>query len=1748
MPLIGSFTTPGSNSTFLSPRITPGSTGLGPANLAPEQQQALTQRLFNTKYQENRGLNVFEKVGGYVAGSVVDTADTLWGNQLNPIGDRGDVWNLVGDYGGEVGADLRNFYESNASAIETISGIGGAIAVGYLGGSMLLPRLSNAMASSTAINQSRLWQWGARANAATRARMLEAQAEVAAAGESFRIWKHAAGRSYLANRAGRMAGVAAFEEGLIVATLNGNKTVWSEDMSENLFWGGVGLVTGGIIGTVTARSEMRKLANSPSLIKLREEAADPQAFARLRLHQPESDFLAGLKGAEIKESAKTTALLVASRETTPEGAAPEMATRFNTFRAETRAQALQSMQKIASKGVEGAGQTNFRVDTKGGVGAHLDLLTKADPTSLHGLESLGSLENSTINDVMTARETHISRLRESEEAQQINRARRLEEEQALVLVDGQWLPAETPEAKALSHYHPGKTDFKSAKGTAEFRFKSESGGEFKVDESFRFTRSGARYTASETPNATRYYTTDDGKIFSSNLKQVEAAAKEGNQAVHYVDVPKGQSAKELTPELAKKKRLLKVKPTHNRFSDLSINDRMTVIEGLHRVMQAMKDQGLQYVVPYDASWFQIDAAIQFEKTGGEVDWRKIGVNTAEEAELRSLQLKAEEIGDSHIGSVWDRVSYNLPLPSSAERIYDAAGDSLRAVLEAARQGAAIEELKILRAQVQKMHGFELLKADDVKLSGNLFNFNRDESGKWRPMALGYFANESYVKPMNDAGLAEAMAELKAARYHALIGGDDRLGNLTKLVPLLHSLPEFRQSMNIAGLADDQITGVGSFATQFLGEALTREMRLRDSKVGLATLRVRETVNRESDAYLRALIQQHLGDLTARLSAAPNVASKTLVNQFLSNASGWDLRKNPVPLEGGKWGFTLMKTENNKARLGREVNDDEFLMNPRTGTQIVLDDLGVSWLDGFQSISRHILEDKNRIRLALGLPLLKSRNWYVPPPNTKGKLVAFTFDENDQPVAGGAIIASTQAEFDRIRADKMKSLPATHSIRTREQLEATADAWDRAAMDWIDPGVGSAPAGQQRGFLSGELVNPNAVGDTLQWVKGQVERIGTDTMRTLYDSQLGLARVRGATERAMKGLKPLDQAGKETRQQIRSVWDEYQAIVLGQNLGDSQFSISGSVMHKIEGFIDGGIETFWPALSYLAPSQIGNWLGDLGQRTGMRTPKAFKTYDKLAEALGPYTPFKNAMDYAEQTLKVSRPPKMQNFSEKMNKLSAAVLLRWFEIPHAAMNLLGIVTTMPSIVSSGRAPITMSFDSHGRKVGVVDNIRILRDAIGDMTSGRRKSDWEFMVKNGDTTQAVAEFNQEMALVTDRGSWSRIFEGTGSKQGMKGAKGLFKEKGIDGLISIATDTTEGWSRTYSHFVGLRLADFHGIQGMEARHSFAREIANAAIANYNPLNRPELYQSAFGSMFGLFMSWMQSYNQRLFRWMEEGEYAKFGQQLGMQSALFGVTSLPAYKLVEKSLLMAGVGQTDNGQEATLTDHIYAKFGPALGAAIAHGGIQETGIVLYTRGDMNYRDLTLDPTRLMAGFGVGAKVISAVRESAQSLFNDYALEDSGRISEILSRHMPNRVLKGIMIELLNDGQDIDSAGRIVSENRSFFESAVRMTGLRTQRQQAEIEAFYANRHLKQREAARLEVLRQETRAMIRNDPNWKSNLQSVFDKYVRNGSRPEHFRTWIRDQIREATSTRGINDLAGALRNPKNQMEVWRYNAYGAN
>lgn len=1654
-----------STSNTIMPTEMPTSQGL-----TREQFDAASMKVYNRVNETNIGVSPWEHVARWGAGTIIDTADSLWSSPLNPMGDRGDVWSMADD-------GTREYYERNKDLIEGSSAVVGGIGIAVAAEALVVPRIAGALASSTALTGSALWRSTRAWNVMSKVNMMRAQKAAAEAGEAYGLFSTPTGRSFLANRVAAGVGTTTRTMPIEYGLMWNNEAFNSGDWSKEGFWIGVGAAAGGAIGVAGARAATRQIANSP---EIRNTRMQPYVMAGMSNDLLSSDHLQTFArldpNAELmKESAYTTEYLIGSRSANPKGyeEAAENATRLNKMRDEFNKLAVDSVQKIVTQGVPGVDTWKLSAKQLPEIRNIVDTTAKSDPFLFHGMASGGILKGS-VKEATEARAKHIEGLAKQsdvaalagniKEAQRLNREQRvLKMQDENILVNHSWMSPDSELAKAVAEHQPAQSlaALERFKGVEMVKIHLPTHGNVTLDASLKPLR-------------------DNGKSIKVESMQLK-------DRLQLDEVAKG-----LVTKLSRKDAKV-----HFQLNEKSAKD-----------------------------WYSVDLAAEILDRGGKIDVKLKNMNLANADDMRrhSLRIKAravlQEVGE--LGKITPemRFKYNLPAPTSMERLEDSAGDGFRQWLtKAASDEGSAFDLQQMLMDYRAIQGIDLMPpqgAPRARLDGDMLSFNRDKKGEWMRPMIGYFDQRSQIQKVSEGGHSTAVMLRKAIKTKILAEGNTHVSQLART---LIQMPELAQAMDIKGIHSDQITGLGGGLKQAIGEFLPRRFRLRDNATMLAATKLQEATERHGLAHFAQQMESvGMQQAVTRITSSGHAPQRAALDQYFSLRSGWDLDNEAIPIGDNMFGFVLKDTDTNRRRLGMGANeawDDYALMpNERLGKPIAVDGDSLEIIKAYNQLTDNLRTADNVLRKAKGLKDIEHRSFYVAPPDTRGKFVGFVFDPSDKLVPGRTIVASTPDEYKQIQKRTLNELGKNsgYTIRDRDQLTTLRDVWDEAQMDWIDPGVSSATGGlgTQKGGLTGAYVKQGAFMEALDWVKRKSVIQSQDTLASLMDDTLQVNRAFGVTEASVSG--GLEKAP-------RNIYDEYEAALTGGSARFSSTAIGDKILRGAEKSIDRVLQN--TAITYPARYVI-----DLAQRIGMDPTdlNGVKTYQKIADAMGPYTPYASAMDFMASR-GVTPPPTVKGISTKLNSMAANVMLRWFELPHALVNGLGIIATMPSAVFGGKAPISSFVTVKGDKLPFVDGMRIMADSMKDMYSKRGSADWAYMVKMGDAGQSVLEYHQQLGAVNSQAGF------------FKWAKQLDKWAGILG------DTSENWSRQSAHFVGLRLADYHGLEGMAARHNFAREVANSMIADYAPINRPELFGSGMGSMIGLFQSYALNQYTKMFRWMEQGEYAKMGIQAAVQATMFGVPG--TYGM--GTLMDLRDSLTATGSEPTALDEIYKHYGPVLGGAIAHGGISElTQLGLWTRGDTNFRIPGASGT--LAPLDVGTKVARGFVDGVSAYLNAMPGEGTHAMMEVVQREMPNRVLKS-WLTLANGGKEIDAYGMVMNETQTWMDTVARVVGVRSSRQQSEVEAYYAGKMAMDRDANRMEKVRESFRAAVRNNKGDASAISPIqyYNDYVKAGGNPRQFKTWVRNALRDADSPRSLQTLKQSMGTTRSALETWRFGAYGA-
>ena len=699
------------------------------------------------------------------------------------------------------------------------------------------------------------------------------------------------------------------------------------------------------------------------------------------------------------------------------------------------------------------------------------------------------------------------------------------------------------------------------------------------------------------------------------------------------------------------------------------------------------------------------------------------------------------------------------------------------------------------------------------------------------------------------------------------------------------------------------------------------------------------------------------------------------------------------------------------------------------------------------------------------------------------------------------------------------------------------------MNWIDPGVTAVKPGKRGlGTSVGSQINPNAIEDAMVWMRDQYLKHNDDVMNLVFNDVIKSAESRAQVARNATVN------SRERGYRGRSIYDHFIENLTGRLSSTSSESQVGQLRRGTEDWAQRIINETSPHVSNIWRG-VRDWVANAvpSERVGDTQHKAFT---KLTEQLGEYMPFKNAAEMAERLHGAKRPPELADITGNLSKFEAALRLRMFEVIHPIMNLSGIINSAPAVIRHAQPLPGESTENFARRIGhsaqiferadgvpigVVDTGKLLQRAFKRAWSRESHADYEYMLGHGYITQEVAEFQRQFGSIDSKSTWRKFMTGDPTSQESGALGRLHRGGGLVGWISVLSDRSEDFSRSWGHMVGLELADFLKIPTREARHSFAHDIANKMIANYDPKNRPEIFQGALGAPIGLFQSFIWNYYQRLFRYIETGDARSAATQYALQGSLFGVTTLPGWSAVNKLFFDHSDG------EQSPYDAIYERFGQGVGDVLMGGTLSSLpklanllpgeqgigGIDLYSRGDTNVRL----PVVNMPMFDTAHRIWTAMGAGASAFAGAHPNLTGQQVAEIFTNLITNRPMAGFIEQAFANGYDTDGVGQVVSETHGAMESLYRLMGARSLRQSKELEAFYSNKNAMELQNAKMSDLRVSVRAAMRAGD--VDSIPDYFNQYVLNGGDPKYFKRWIKSNYKAAISTRAERMLNEVMDNP---------------
>lgn len=1720
-------------------------------------------------------------VAATVLGSGIDLLDTV-ASSVIPGVERQQVNNK---FLGAIGSPgLTGWYDRNRSAIEIGSGIFGIIASDMVArkilepGSLAMRAIRGVPYAGKIATLDAQYERAVRlANVTTREMAKRGMVGVERfKGELISIpmlgskplttSAQAASRGVFRTQAAKGLARNVTTEAVMAATLHTNDFLYSDDLTHNLAWGAAGLGLGAGIDSMVSAYTLRKVANQDSIRRLNAAAYDVTGLESQRLHSATVvDELLRASGTDPKDlgflfksqgatTDKITSLAIAASELQkPRGITERARSLFGKREAiatPNLTMAFEELNKVTTRGLSGVNRAGFGMKLEG-LGAPLKESLVREPAVMYGIEEMG-----TTVDNMTRRQT--AALRDA------NLDKRFRQVQELLTNDGRWVHRRhktkqgevfTDELIPLS----GEERLALQQEAKELHFKASQVPVTMLEPGEWVPIQLGDLADNYQPRAVKEeggLGADNVKIWSREKKAGEETLGIGSDGELYI-------------------------PGNGRIESLKTEDILNLYQIGNKAVRDFVATQTQFVLPKKPNWFQLDMAEQIIKASGDPNMVKFpGAMTRQSATVESLAQKvaairkrelaiklankrgtAESISEAAAYEM--KVAFNLPrLTSYQQGLMGTSETPLDLVISGLKSGDDVrklshDELVKLMNDSRKITEFTEETSDTIEsLQGNSFNFLMDRDGNpikpiiayKRPMApFDWTRNELFTR--------QAM---KHSQVRETLIGETSDPITREIVSAIMANPNAAEARRVMELADDQgrsfVPGFRESAPQTstgsLINALTsRERRDADNLIMRAASIVKEDESRITGAVMRQLIDTVMGDTISIVNSPRNAGTKLLLNQFHSFRQGWELVREPavVTLDDGKAGFKFvldhesLKNQERFSRLfDRNLEKGQPLLNPN-GTEIVLDELGMDTLRRMQAIHESEVAAKNTLLRSQGLPEIKITPWYAPPASTKGKYIGYTFDLQDNIVSDMTVVADSPEALAKMRNDLQQSgsWKPGYTFRQRSEVESFMTLWDKAQMDFIAPNTTAIqPKKHNFGRTSGSLLNPNAFDEALVSIRDNMVRHGTDVLEVLFADPLKSARARSKIARVESAV------GKEQTQHS-SVYDRYVQNLLGRNALGAKDSFFGDAFDWAEKRLNGLLAS--PQAMKMGDAYQA--LKDFIKTANPKDPVTGDKFTRLSKELGRYMPYKSAMEMAERETGTRTPADVAELTSKLSWFEAASRLRWFESMHAVANIGSLIANTPAIVKSlqpmagetieqaakRNSNLVMSMAMpDGQTMNLPNVPKLLWTSMRDAWAKVPDEFTKKAIRLGYMDQEVAEFQRQWGAIDSKDGWRGFVFGNASAEG-KGVGGrVARSGGLDKWLGLLSDKSEAFSRQWGMYAGRRVAESMGIHDVDQQIAFAHDLTNKIIANYDPRNRPEIFQGALGAPIGLFQSYVLNYYQRMFRYLETGNARAVATQFATQGAVFGVGSVPGWDALNWAFFDHQQAEGDDP-----VDSLYKRFGTADGDLIMNGVLSNLpkifgvdGISLYTRGDAQFRM----PVVNLPVADTLKRTVGGLIQGWQQ-FKDVGGISTNHLAEIASNMLTNRPIAGMIEVGAARGFDTSWDGQVVSQARTFSESIYRILGVRSMQQQKEIEQFYANKNAQEEQNAHKTSLRLATRAAIRDGRY--DDLPGLFQQYVAQGGDPRYYTRWVKTSFEAALDSRGERQLEKALNKTDNSKNA---------
>lgn len=295
----------------------------------------------------------------------------------------------------------------------------------------------------------------------------------------------------------------------------------------------------------------------------------------------------------------------------------------------------------------------------------------------------------------------------------------------------------------------------------------------------------------------------------------------------------------------------------------------------------------------------------------------------------------------------------------------------------------------------------------------------------------------------------------------------------------------------------------------------------------------------------------------------------------------------------------------------------------------------------------------------------------------------------------------------------------------------------------------------------------------------------------------------------------------------------------------------------------------------------------------------------------------------------------------------------------------------------------------------------------------------------------------------------------------------------------------------------------------------------------RPLMFQGPIGQAMGLFQSYQLNLMQQAFRHIGNGNIKYAAMMAGLQTSIFGATSLPGFNLINERLIGDAAG---NDGHIDIQYSARSAFGEAADWLLYGGPSAFTNAALFTRGDVNPRSWTvvpnpLNPTELPAVSSFG-RAMSSIKTAFQATTEGAPVWDSLLFG--LEHLGLSRPLSGLAVSLRALGNE-ELRANSTQKNGQFLyandllsiATLARIAGAKPFDEAKMIDDFYRVNYYASKDRKRREKLGIAMKLDLLSDSEEAFNKYGDYAaEYAALGGNQSRFNAYFMQQYRNATTS----------------------------